>query len=264
METQGKKESQETVESLSSAEIKKLQYIMSQLKTFFATNKKEKEMEAKKAQQEMEMYKSELKDTMKSRTRTIKKKLTELNERDVKVSFRLAFIQNKQLVSELEYQSKQVERLVTRNAKLEDQMAEMKREIEIHKQVEAELARQTQAYQRQIRNASNRLKTCQNTSEKLKPSEERKDKAKGGSDELINFLEEKLDEAEKKYSVFQAEYSELHDNYKRLQKVVEKMRDKYSRAASLLVEFLNNIINDTPGLLEDERNLYLDIERLYI
>jgi len=254
----GRKESKEA--EISKADMEKVQYVMKQLQGILAADQKEKEMQAKKTLQEMEMFKSRLKDTMKSTLKTTKGKLIKQNERNMKASSRLAFLQNKQLVTELEYQSKQAEKLIARNVKLEEQMAEMKREIEIHKQVEAELARQSQIYQKQVRNFNIKLKTYQNTSQAI-PLEQKQEKGKSG-DELINFLEEKLDETEKKYSAFQIEYEELQGNYRKQQKIIERMKDKYSRAAFLLVEFMDNVMNDTPGLLQDEKNFYLDVERL--
>lgn len=47
-----------------------------------------------------------------------------------------------------------------------------------------------------------------------------------------------------------------------MQEQLEKMRDKYGKAALLLTEFLDNLITDTPNILNDEKDLYLDLDRM--
>ena len=238
---------------------------MNQLEKILAADQRDKEAQAKKSLQEMELYKRQLKENMKEKIKKTKKMLKDLDGKEADASSRLTLLQNQQLVAELEYQSRQAEKLLAKNIKLEEQAIELKREIEIHKQVEAELARQSQTYQKQARNYNNMLKTYTHnpSTEKKLPTEVKKVKPKTENDELIMFLEDKLDEAEKKFTAFQHDYDALHENYMKQQKILEKMRDKYSKAANLLTEFLDNMINSTPNLLQDEKNLYLDVERLY-
>ena len=128
-----------------------------------------------------------------------------LNGKDADISSRLTLLQNQQLVTELEYQTKHAERLLSINGKLEEQVAELKREIEIHKQVETELARQSKAYQNKAHGFTERFKSYTKNTCREKPQviEERKTKPKSENDELIIFLEDKLDEAEKKFINFQ-------------------------------------------------------------
>lgn len=52
-------------------------------------------------------------------------------------------LQNYQLTTELEYQSKQTEKLFFKNQKLIEQVKALKRDVEIHKQVESELAKRS-------------------------------------------------------------------------------------------------------------------------
>lgn len=56
---------------------------------------------------------------------------------------KLAVQQNYQLTTELEYQSKQTEKLFFKNQKLIEQVKALKRDVEIHKQVETELAKRS-------------------------------------------------------------------------------------------------------------------------
>jgi chromosome segregation ATPase len=230
--------------------------VVKQLEGILDADKKARELQEKKNLQQMELNKMKLKDIMKSKIKKTKEMLKELNGKELDVTTQLALIQNKQLITELEYQSKQVEKLVVRNTKLEDQISELRRELDIHKQVETELARQSQSLQKQLKNHKE-IKVKEPASEiKIEKKEERT------NDELIIFLEDKLEESEKKYATFQDDYETLHNNYIKQQKTIEKMKDKYSKAALLLVEFLDNLLNATPNLLQNEKNLYLDVERL--
>eukprot|EP00826_Nyctotherus_ovalis_P052099 TRINITY_DN6564_c0_g1_i2.p1 TRINITY_DN6564_c0_g1~~TRINITY_DN6564_c0_g1_i2.p1 ORF type:complete len:277 (-),score=110.33 TRINITY_DN6564_c0_g1_i2:514-1344(-) len=237
--------------------------VLRQVDGILEADKKARDQKEKKNLQQMEMNKMKLKDIMKSKIKRTKEMLKELNGKEVDVTTQLALIQNKQLITELEYQSKQVEKLLVRNTRLEEQIGELKRELEIHKQVETELAKQSQSFQRQLKAYTSKAKEAVPEIKNEKINEPIKEKTKEGNDELIMFLEDKLEESEKKYAAFQSDYEALHSNYLKQQRAIEKMRDKYSKAALLLVEFLDNILNATPNLLQDEKNLYLDVERLY-
>ena len=209
-----------------------------------------------------------LKKDMLKKIKETKANLTALNDEQLHATTRLTILQNHQLTTELEYQSKQTEKLLLKNAKLEEQITALKRDIEIHQQVETELAKRSQLSQKAVKNLNDKLKACeQGTGAKeeqgaTSPAPAAKERSKEASDELITFLETKLDESEKKYAAFQNEYEVLHADYEKMQQTIEKMKDKYSKAALLLTEFLDNLLSSTPSLLQEEKNLYLDIERL--
>lgn len=241
-------------------------FVIKQLESILDADKRERELREKRNQQQIELNKMKLKDVMKTKIKQTKEMLKELNGKELDVTTRLALLQNQQLITELEYQSRQAEKLITKNINLEKEITELRRELEIHKQVETELAKQAKIYQNQLVNYISRTKELQNNNKSVKKEKEQltneKMKPKEGNDELILFLEDKLEEAEKKYSSFQADYEILHTNYLKQQKIIDKMKDKYGKASLLLVEFLDNILNATPNFLQDEKNLYLDVERL--
>jgi hypothetical protein len=66
-----------------------------------------------------------------------------LNDEQLKTTTRLTILQNHQLTTELEYQSKQTEDLLFKNTKMKSQIETLKREIDIHKEVEKELAKRS-------------------------------------------------------------------------------------------------------------------------
>ena len=67
-----------------------------------------------------------------------------LNDEQLQTTTKLTILQNQQLTSELEHQSKQCEELIYQNTKLKEQIETLRRDVEIHKEVEKELAKRSQ------------------------------------------------------------------------------------------------------------------------
>lgn len=67
-------------------------------------------------------------------------------------------MQNHQLTTELEYQSKQTEQLLFKNNKMKAQIETLKRDIEIHKEVEKELAKRSHFCQKVIKRLKQQVK----------------------------------------------------------------------------------------------------------
>ena len=79
---------------------------------------------------------------------------------------------------------------------------------------------------------------------------------------MINFLEHKLEEIEKKLSKTQQEYELLQGDYLELQDKMNMSREKYKRAALLMTEFLDDLLNQTPNILETEKDMHLNLEKM--
>jgi len=240
------------------------------LKEEIDKEKSDKEQMIKSKERQLYEETEKLKKNMLKKIKETKANLTALNDEQLHATTRLTILQNHQLTTELEYQSKQTEKLLLKNAKLEEQITQLKRDLEIHKQVETELAKRSHLCQKAMKKLNDKIKTYEKTPEgspeqKMAPATVPtiKEKGKENTDELITFLENKLEESEKKYAAFQNDYEVLQADYVKLQQTIEKMKDKYSKAALLLTEFLDNLLTQTPNLLQEEKNLYLDIERLY-
>jgi len=145
-----------------------------------------------------------------------KANLLALNDEQLQTTTTLTILQNKQLTTELEYQSKQTENLLFRNNKMKTQIDTLKRDIQIHKEVEKELAKRSHFCQKVIKKlklqvkemedekdhrdskrpavmgingAHRRNKSFMNTSDSIQNKQ---------NEDLINFLEHKLEEIEKK------------------------------------------------------------------
>merc|ERR1719181_2009170 len=60
-------------------------------------------------------------------------------------------MENEQMATELHFQSKETERLLDRNQQLMDENSQLRRNLQIHKDLENELARRTHVYQKLIK-----------------------------------------------------------------------------------------------------------------
>ena len=83
---------------------------------------------------------SNLKKKMKEKIDQIQTKETELNVQYMDVSTKLTLLQNHQLLIQLEYQSQQLDELTAKKEELEKRVFELTKDIEIHKEVELNLA----------------------------------------------------------------------------------------------------------------------------
>jgi hypothetical protein len=78
---------------------------------------------------------------MGNKIREMRQNLLSLKKEELETTTRLTMLQNHQLTSELEYQSKQTEKIVFKNEELEATIVRLKQDTDIHKQVEDELAK---------------------------------------------------------------------------------------------------------------------------
>ena len=63
------------------------------------------------------------------------------------------------------------------------------------------------------------------------------------SEDLINFLEQKLEQHEKTLMSKKHEYEALQKEYHQLQEKFSQSRNKYKRAALILTDFLEDIVS---------------------
>jgi hypothetical protein len=73
---------------------------------------------------------------MGNKIREMRQNLLSLKKEELETTTRLTMLQNHQLTSELEYQSKQTEKIVFKNEELEASIVQLRQQLEIHKQVE--------------------------------------------------------------------------------------------------------------------------------
>ena len=71
-----------------------------------------------------------------------------------------------------------------------------------------------------------------------------------------------MEQAERNMVVKQQEYDALLQEHQGLQGQFNQSKQKYKRAALLLTEFLDDILNATPNILQPDRDLHLNLEKI--
>lgn len=79
-------------------------------------------------------------------------------------------------------------------------------------------------------------------------------------EDLINFLESKLESIEKMLVSSQADYEQMQNDCLEIQDKLNFSREKYKRAALLMTEFLEDLISSKPNILRDQSSLMVGLE----
>ena len=116
---------------------------IAQLTAQLAQEKKDRIMEGNDKDREKIYATERLRKEMLFQIKKTKANLLALNDEQLQTTTRLTILQNQQLTTELEHQSKQTELLIYKNNKMKTQIETLKRDIEIHKEVEKELAKRS-------------------------------------------------------------------------------------------------------------------------
>jgi predicted Zn-dependent peptidase len=66
------------------------------------------------------------------------------------------------------------------------------------------------------------------------------------------MMEHKLEEIETKLTTSQSNYEGLQKEYNKLQDKLSESRDKYKRAALICTDFLQDMVNSNPNILNDQ------------
>ena len=144
-----------------------------------------------------------------------------LNDEQLQTQTRLTILQNHQLTTELEYQSKNTEDLVQTHDKMTKKIEGLKRNIALHKQIEKQLAKRAYKSQKLIAGLKGQVEGL----ERQKNGAMAKSRHGGGKvnmqkglnrtpndlegQELIDFLEQKLEEIERNLAGSQRNYEDM-------------------------------------------------------
>jgi hypothetical protein len=113
--------------------------------------RKDRQNEVNKREREKIKATETLRKEMLHKIKETKANLLALNDEQLQTTTRLTILQNHQLTTELEYQSKQTEQLLYKNNTMKAQIDTLKRDIQIHKEVEKELAKRSHFCQKVIK-----------------------------------------------------------------------------------------------------------------
>ena len=246
---------------------------LEKLKTDLEKEKKqnEEEHEEELAEKEEEKHQAieKLRKDMLFQIKETKAQLLSLNDAELQNTTKLTIQQNHQLTSELEFQSKQTETLLYKNNKMSDQIVALKKDIEIHKQVENELAKRSHFCQKVIKKLRSKLKELTEEISNAKKNKTTKVKAKNDDkwdkqkkEELIGFLERRLEEIKNRLENTENKYEGLKKRYILLYEKLKHSREKYKRTVLLLTDYLDDLLNSSEQVLSTEQDMHLNLDEI--
>jgi hypothetical protein len=103
---------------------------------------------------EIDQLKKDMAKTIKETRDTLKAKTKDQLDSTTKRTI----MENEQMATELHFQSKETERLLDRNQQLMEENSQLRRNLQIHKDLENELARRTHVYQKLLKKVNQRSK----------------------------------------------------------------------------------------------------------
>jgi chromosome segregation ATPase len=230
--------------------------------------KKEKE-EHKKDVEELtrERIKAveKLKKDMLYKINETRQNLFALDDERLHTTTKLTMLENHRLTTELEYQSQQTEKLMSKKEELEAQVTSLKRDIDIHKQVESELAKRSHFCQNLIKKLNQRIRELETEvsgTKKIQGNEEEKQKHEGRlTDDLVGFLEQKLEDTMNRLAQLQMDYNMLKSENSDVKTKLQDKSHKYENLAVLLADYLNDLKILDKNLI-DETDIDIDISAM--
>merc|ERR1719446_1138398 len=120
-----------------------------------------------------------------------------MTEDQLHTTTKRTIMENEQMITELQYQSKETEKLLGQNRKLEKSLQETRRELGLSKETEQELAKRTQFYQKLIKKLHEKLKAKED-SDNVKAVDEKEETKRleavtEANQEVIGALQDKTE-----------------------------------------------------------------------
>ena len=199
-------------------------------------------------------------------------KANELNINYMNISSKLTLLQNHQFLIQLEYQEQELNNLIAKNELLEKKLTDLKKDIEIHKEVEISLAEKNKRLVQEL----NKLKNEENQeNEKNEKNEEKhlssnnsainigsggEKKNNGSSSSRTIQLENKVINLEKKLLIKQKEYIEIKDKSDSFEKILKNYEKKYMGLFKFFEDCLTQFFKDEE--LKNNKDLCINIESM--
>ena len=196
-------------------------------------------------------------------------KINELNIQFFDTSSKLTILENNKMKLKLEYQTQSINKLTTKNEDLKKKIYELKKDIQIHKEVEISLAEKN----KKLVFENNKLKkikrkendnfektthlTSYNSSINLGIHSYEK---KNSQYNKILQLEKKVLNLEKNVQKKQKEYNEIKDKYDSIEKILKNYEEKYSGLFNFFEDCLKMLIDDSE--IKKNKNIFINLNSL--
>jgi chromosome segregation ATPase len=211
------------------------------LKEAVESQKEDKTRELADKEREKVQAIDRLRDEMLTKIKDMRSNLLSLKKEQLDTTTRLAVLQNHQLTSELEFQSKQSEKLIFENEHLLKKVSNLQKDLEVHREIEEELAKRSHYSRGIIKKLTTKIAELE---EELKDHQARSteppESAGKASDdhkreEIIKALDRNLESSEKKYIKLQSESDLAKQELKQLRSKVEQQERKTTSLLEVLL-----------------------------
>jgi hypothetical protein len=192
------------------------------------------------------MQKDRLKNEMLRKIRETKLSLLAMTEDQLHTTTKRTIMENEQITTELQYQSRETERIIRRNNKLEAQNKAMRRQMELAKDSQVMLAKRTHFYHKLITRLNDKLKSVEEDNAVLK-SQCKQPGAKKVADATVSQLEKykRLDtyskELEETIKNMQVENHDLVEQVEEARRTTERMLELQDDACTFILTCVEEV-----------------------
>lgn len=201
-----------------------------------------------------------LRDDMLKEIREMHIKYVSLKTEQLDTTTRLTILQNHQLTSELQYQSKQTEKLIYKEEDMQQKLKQLNQEVAVHKQVEEELAKRAHFSKGIIKKLTDRVSELEEELQRLKSdkgdkqlicsklnTQTSKYVVENSEDEhckqVMYELEKQLGITEKGYTQAQAKLQTMGKEYESVSKKLKKYENSTNQLIKMMITFSQEIIS---------------------
>ena len=155
-----------------------------------AREKKKHEQVVAELERKTVQEKAALRREMELKIEEVKATFTKLTDNQLKSRTKQTMQENEKISAELVYQNKESQKILQKNIKFEEENRMLRRDLELHKQTEAELVKRNHAYMKTIKTLLGKVKTLEGARQEIeKESKARVDEIEGKCREQVSGLQ---------------------------------------------------------------------------
>ncbi|CAD8205680.1 unnamed protein product [Paramecium octaurelia] len=225
-----------------------------------AQERRDKQRELADKEKEKVKETNQLRKEMENKVQETKLSERAQQKEQLETTTRLTVLQNYQMTTELEYQSKHTGKLLGEHTKLQEQVTSLKRDIEIHKQVEQELAKRSHFSQKLIKKLSSRIKDLEDQLEQ-KEFEHQELNSQEARQQMEKIKETEIMQLEKKIAQLQNDNEILRNENNHLLTKLDTIRlddNKFANLSAILASNLEYLKNN----FKDDISEIIDLQEL--
>eukprot|EP00277_Geminigera_cryophila_P014737 CAMPEP_0179451662 /NCGR_PEP_ID=MMETSP0799-20121207/35743_1 /TAXON_ID=46947 /ORGANISM="Geminigera cryophila, Strain CCMP2564" /LENGTH=420 /DNA_ID=CAMNT_0021247199 /DNA_START=88 /DNA_END=1347 /DNA_ORIENTATION=+ len=215
---------------------------LEETKTELLRERKKHEQIISELERKTVQEKERLRKEMEAKIREAKEAFMKLTDNHLEATTKKTMQENEQMGSELAFQNRETERLLAKNSKLSEDNRTAKRELELHKQTEAEMARRNHAYLRTIKSLLAKLKVLDQSKRDLERATKVKEESVVGQyKERVSLLQQTVEDAYMQLDEMRLDIEGKNSDIARL----DDLKDEVSRFLLTAADDLKNELAKT-------------------